>query len=461
MDYSLKQDNVLAFFLSMVIVSFFGTILLFGSYISPYIIASFGLIPVAVYFLRMIPWVGLFLCMTLSGLYLIGDTGIDPGELAFLISYSLFVIPTTGLLLVKGEIPRQSAIDAWLMVFICLLPYGVILGVLNSASPEVIFNDTRFFMFLLAYPALMSFMKYHAFRSSIFVALLIVAFTVLVENIYNYQEILLNATMEWQAEKARSTTSEFVLMTAATFFFALGSTVQSFWKRLLCVLPVIAFIVGLIITQSRGFWIACLLSFFVVFLVSTRFEKGRVLLVSTITFSLLGIGLVIFSQEYLTVIGGLGARVASFSSLGLDISLIERARESNTILELVGRNPIAGYGLGVEYDRWFLVPMHVEATSYIHNGYLNLWFKFGLIGLITILAISYQILRKSYHFLNRDTDLLQRTFLKTILASWVGAMVVSITSPQFYSFDGIMLLVVFCAYLSYRVSQRDRDLSSV
>jgi O-antigen ligase len=451
---SIKQPPVFAFGATFGIIVLFAGLLFFGGHISTYLIAALGLLPPLFALLTIKPWLGVFLTTALSGLYLIGATGIDPGELAFFSAYSLFILPTTGILLLKGDIPRQTTLDAYMVVLMLLIPYGAIVGLLNNASPEIVFNDIRFFMFLLAYPALMLFMKHSAFRSSILIALLFVSFTVLIENFYNYQEIILNATMEWQAQKARSTTSEFVLMTAAVFFFALGSTVQSFWKRLLCVLPVIAFIAGLIITQSRGFWVACLVSFLVVFLISSRFEKGRVLLVSLITSMTVGLMLAIFSQEYLTVIGGLGERVASFSSLGLDISLIERARETKTIVEMIGVNPIAGYGLGVEYDRWFLVPKHIESTSYIHNGYLNLWFKFGIAGLLLILGISFQLLKKSYRFLQQDSDWLQRTILKTIIASWIGSLLVSITSPQFYSFDGIMLLVIFCAFISHRTSSQ-------
>lgn len=452
MDTSVNQTQLFAFAVSIGIIILFAGLLFLGSYASPYLIAVLGLIPIIFLLLRIKSWIGIFLATALSGLYLIGDTGIDLGELAFFSAYSLFILPTTGLVLLKGDLPRRTILDAYMMIFLVLIPYGAVLGLLNGASPEIVFNDLRFFMFLLAYPAFMLFMKHASFRSSILIALLLVAFTVLIENFYNYQEIILNATMEWEAQKARSTTSEFVLMTAAVFFFALGSTVQSFWKRLICVLPVIAFIAGLIITQSRGFWVACLLSFVVVFLISSSVERVRVLLVSLITFITVGLILVIFSQEYLTVIGGLGERLASFSSLGLDISLIERARETKTIVEMISVNPIAGYGLGVEYDRWFLVPKHVESTSYIHNGYINLWFKFGIAGLIVILGISYKLVQKSYSFLRKESDWLQRTILKTIVAAWIGAIAVSVTSPQFYSFDGIMLLVVFTAYTSYRLS---------
>lgn len=454
-DTSIKQTLLLTFGVSVGIIILFAGLLFWGGYTSTYFIAGLGLIPPLFVLLKIKPWLGVFLTTALSGLYLIGDTGIDLGELAFLSAYALFILPTTGIVLLKGDIPRHTTLDAFMVLFIFLIPYGAVIGLLNSASPEVVFNDIRFFMFLLAYPAFMLFMKHASFRSSILIALLLVAFTVLIENFYNYQEIILNATMEWEAQKARSTTSEFILMTAAVFFFALGSTVQSFWKRLICVLPVIAFIAGLIITQSRGFWVACLLSFLVVFLISSSFEKVRVLLVSLITFMTVGLMLAVFSQEYLTVIGGLGERLASFSSLGLDISLIERARETKTIVEMIGVNPIAGYGLGVEYDRWFLVPKHIESTSYIHNGYLNLWFKFGIVGLVLILGISYQLLKKSYFFLGQDDDWLQRTMLKTIIASWVGALLVSITSPQFYSFDGIMLLVIFCAFISHRTMSQE------
>jgi O-antigen ligase len=160
------------------------------------------------------------------------------------------------------------------------------------------------------------------------------------------------------------------------------------------------------------------------------------------------------------VLYGLADRFLSFRDLSQDVSLMERLLESRTILDRMAYNPIAGYGLGVTYDRYYMVLGNIIPTSFIHNGYLSAWFKLGLPGLAVCLAIMALLVTGTFRWIRQghaDMTRLELTMAMAMFGVLISMLVVNVTSAQFYSFEGWMVLTLHAAYLSHRIGGRDGE----
>ena len=144
-------------------------------------------------------------------------------------------------------------------------------------------------------------------------------------------------------------------------------------------------------------------------------------------------------------------------------------------------NPIAGYGLGVEFIRFYFFENYHLLTSYVHNGYLAVWYKFGLPGLFVFLGIAFQILKKGFRLFrlsryatNSDSAVnsvestqtistliplkIQTILSLSIVSLMSGMLLVNITSPQFLAFDSILVMTIMAAFLSsMEISLNDRE----
>ena len=149
----------------------------------------------------------------------------------------------------------------------------------------------------------------------------------------------------------------------------------------------ILFFSGLILTQSRGYWLAFLLGAGFMFLFLDGNHKKRLILVTLGGSASLALLAFIFLQDiFLLVTSGLAERLLSLqTATTADISLVNRFRETATVWEHIRVNPILGYGMGVGYDFFDITNGVTETDAFVHNGYVSLWFKYGIIGLGLVL----------------------------------------------------------------------------
>jgi O-antigen ligase len=70
-----------------------------------------------------------------------------------------------------------------------------------------------------------------------------------------------------------------------------------------------------------------------------------------------------------------------------DISLLNRFLETRAAWELIKVNPVVGYGMGTEFGFFDAISGSTWVKSYVHNGFVMLWYKFGIIGLVAVLTV--------------------------------------------------------------------------
>lgn len=206
---------------------------------------------------------------------------------------------------------------------------------------------------------------------------------VALRNMVNYQQILINATQEWQVVKGRVTANDTLLAVPSLFALPLLIYARRWKSQLVLLGAFLLFFSGLILTQSRGYWLAFLFGAFLMLLAVDRRHKIR--LVGLGVFGLAAvaaIGALFLSDYFFVVIDALVARFASIgSSTSRDISLVNRLYESAAVWEWIKDNPILGHGMATKYYFYDITFRFTRVDFFIHNGYLSLWFKFGIWGL--------------------------------------------------------------------------------
>lgn len=420
--------------------------------------------------------------------------GITPGE-AFFLAYSVIcILIFTVTPALRLALPQETSLDKLFLFLLFLLPVGSLLGVLNGANVYSAIGELTYYAaapLYFGFRWILGTQTRLPRRNEILMlggVLIFLLLFVMARNAFNYQQLLVQAYLEWQVEKARVAANEVLLLLTATGLTVAVLHLKTFKGRLV-MLGLLGIAVGsLILTQSRGYWLAYAFSFFVIFLMEDRSKKWRMILYFGATFSILLVIALSFFEAYVLLIStALSERFSSiFSSSTLFSSLQDRLAESKTVLGLILSNPIAGYGLGVEFIRFYFFENYHLPTSYVHNGYLAVWYKFGLPGLILFLSIMFQILQKAFRLfrLSRKwvndssrvlettrpesrlltgdvkglSDLLPQKIITilslTIVSISAGMLLVNNTSPQFLAFDSMLLITLMAAFLSSMESKR-------
>ncbi|HMB97574.1 MAG TPA: O-antigen ligase family protein, partial [Balneolaceae bacterium] len=286
-------------------------------------------------------------------------------------------------------------------------------------------------------------------RGLLYVFTLVLLF-VIARNAYNYQEIILQAYVPWQVEKARVASNEVLILFFTTLCTAAFVYAKTFKLNFVALFFLGCGFLSLILTQSRGYWLAFILSFSIIFLFVSAEKKGKMLIYFTaILVSILVIAKIYFSDFFDLIFNALIARFESIAtSTQVDVSLLERIEESASVFSKISVNPVLGYGLGTEYVKFIFFERFHLSTSYVHNGYLGAWYKFGLPGLLLLLGICVSIIRNSYRIFKQRDETVHKIIALTILATIAGMLLVNNTSPQFLAFDSILLLTMMAAYCS-------------
>jgi O-antigen ligase len=374
------------------------------------------------------------------------DSGTNMREAiyyAFIAGIVAIILPYLAL---TGRWRLNQGLDRVYLVFFMFIMYGILLGFATGGMMKNRIDDITLIFPILIYFVLRDQIVDDKIIRNIVIILVIMMLFVAFRNIRNYQQILIEAVMSWQVQKARVAKNEVFLMLGAVGFFIMQAY-QTKWIPRLFYLGLFGFLfAGLILTQSRGYWLAFLVAMIVFFIVSDPRARVRALVTSLI----LGVFAVTIAFTYyysatMIVVENLAYRFSLTGGAKLDSSLLERVYETQTVWELVKANPLAGYGFGYTYQRYGLIAGYWIQTSYLHNGYLAMWFKMGFFGMLAAIGYLVMTARTGFRVFRSAESLLPRIVGLIILCQISGMMVVNITSPQFLGFDSMLLLAVMGA----------------
>ena len=262
-------------------------------------------------------------------------------------------------------------------------------------------------------------------------------------NLYRNKVIL--ATQFFQVWGSRVASTEQVFMFSVLVIISIIFLIKS--KKiqfvLLCCLAI--YFTALVLSFTRSYFAFTLLGMFVIWLLFNKSDKMKMLFW---IFGLTVIGLVamylLFGNLVKTIFEAFLNRFTVIKTR--DISIIQRAIETKAILKQIAENPILGWGLGAKFRRYDLFYETHILNYYAHNGYLYLWYKLGILGIV-----SYMIFYISQFYTTVKNAIYEKNIIKKniffvfsfILFSFTF---ISITSPQFYHKPSILILSIIWGY---------------
>lgn len=205
---------------------------------------------------------------------------------------------------------------------------------------------------------------------------------------------------------------------------------KAFKKRLFIILSIIIMVITLIITQSRGAWVAALCSTIYLFY-KRRYYRGMLIVV-------LFVAILFLFSSFRNI---LSVRLAQFG--GGDISLMHRFVLWKTALVIISKNFLFGVGMNnfllIKYNFGFPAWLDPRMIYHTHNIYLEILTNLGIIGFLGFFGLvikTFSGLNKITSINDNNSSLLSLGFKAAILTFLIHGLVDSglFRNVTFFSF---------------------------
>jgi O-antigen ligase len=191
------------------------------------------------------------------------------------------------------------------------------------------------------------------------------------------------------------------------------------WKRILCTLGILAFLMGIYLTYTRTAYLCVGIAFGAFFIVKYRLTKltlgaGSALAMLGLVVLLLGNTYLDFAPEYKKTVAHKDFdSLISATAKGQDVSTMERVYRWVAAFQMIGEKPVLGFGPGTFYSFYKNYTVSSFSTyvsdnpekSGVHCYYLMTAVEQGLIGLLIFLVLCFVVMLKGeelYHRKNLD-----------------------------------------------------------
>ncbi|PAP76544.1 O-antigen ligase family protein [Rubrivirga marina] len=265
-----------------------------------------------------------------------------------------------------------------------------------------------------------------------------------------------SADAAWQIADARFIMGE-TSITSGLLLSLAALTVSRRWTtRGICIVATGAFLAALILTRSRGFWVSGALGLGFLWLVAPGRARVQIAVYVALGLAFVAaLAVALFPEELALLADGTIRRFATLSTATMrDISLVNRFAETSAAWERIRVNPILGYGWGVQVTRYDMVSYSTLHWAFLHNGYVALWFKTGIFGLLAMLTVWVGgILRGVVATQNPRLEAASRACALGGTATLVALSLASVTSNPFSILDQ-MLVVTLLMGLTNGVADR-------
>ena len=389
------------------------------------------------------------LFLVLSAFVLITDN--EPGIQLAEAAYGAYFLSFLSLWYIKHLFFYRTVIlehrEDWaLSLFLFYAVLSAFWSVMFGAKPGQLMGESLMLaMFLFYFPVKeVCLMNPNAVKY-VFGVLLWLGFFVFVRNVLMYKKGLSSATYLWQIATGRIAMNEVLQMAPALVFLVLFVHVKSLKLKIGSLLLTLCFLGGLVLTQSRGYWVSFLIGAVTLFFLTDRKSKIVILKLAVYTTTLLVVvSLLFFNKEFLIIAGGVTERFGSlFTAITRDVSLVNRFHEAKAVWQLIKVNPIIGYGMAAPYRYYNLIDDVTRVWSYVHNGYVWLFFHYGLMGGGLMLSFLFGILYQAFQlFKSPLTPPRYRLVAVIAIVCYLAQLVVANTSNPFTLTDSILILTL-------------------
>jgi O-antigen ligase len=343
----------------------------------------------------------------------------------------------------------ESAGDYLLFIFYLLCLFSIVLTITYTYSPLMWFKEIIVFTGYLFYFPLKKYLKEN--KNNLYK--LLISFGILVciaalANLYSYRSKVVLATQFFQVWGSRSGGTEPLYMTTIILIVS----ILFLYKKKIIVLNLFVMLglstIALILSFTRSYIGFALLSVFLLWCFLDKKEKLKLLqwifIISVISLVMM---FLIFNDLAKFIFEAVARRFLDTKKA--DISIIQRVIETEAIIKHIYQNPVLGLGLGSMFRRYDLFYEQHVNSNYAHNAYLYIWFKLGIVGLLTFLYSYFEKLVFAIKLRKKMEDKLLSNLLLASALILIAFSFISITSPQFYHRPSILIMTILWAIICY------------
>lgn len=204
--------------------------------------------------------------------------------------------------------------------------------------------------------------------------------------------------------------------------------------------------VAILLTYNRSYWVSIFFALSVLMLLTARKNSKRVAAMFLIALIVLGVSGYIFlsagdkTRDFVLSVSDRLASLFAGERLFHSSTLEHRRVENQYAWDQIKAHPILGIGLGNSYrpgGAWA-----DDQGVYIHNGYLWILLKMGLIGFIPFVWFYGGFLIRGYRNWNKIENHFFKAAVCGFTLSGTGILLASIINPMFMQWYSIVVIAV-------------------
>ncbi len=375
--------------------------------------------------------------------------GLQPGEIVYGLYYLGFLAHWffTRSYLQQQVICRRPE-ERVLLAFLVLITLTIPISMMFDGWPSMILGEWLSFSMLAFYWPIREAITSHKNGLRVVVgSLIFVGVFVLARNLLEYRGDLGDAEKVWQIATSRAIINESLLMVPALLGLTLFLQAGKMRNRLFYLVLVLCLFAGLILTQSRAYWVAFFLGAGFIFLFVSKRDKVRLIVVGLLSAGgVFLIAYLVLGDFLLLVMTGLLDRFLTLqTAVSSDVSLINRFLEAKGVWHHIQVNPILGHGMGVPYRFYNITYEYSEIKTFVHNGYVALAFKFGVWGLGMMLFMMIRFfVRAVQNWHSKNADPLSQLISLSVAGSLAALSITSLTANPFFQND--LMFIYACLW---------------
>lgn len=443
-------------------IVFIGLFLGVLSVFLPWVISvGFGLAVVFPLVLWNFPWVGV--ALTLSVVFIAPDVKwADLATGVALVIYLAKYVLDGG----RGLRLQEKRLSGLFVIWLGVIAFSVLAGYFyfgNSIS--FIYRDSRPFLYWLWVPVIAWLLEKEDWRldrlKSLFVFLgVLIASVALVQWVFGIQIVTsgrvgaLETGGAYNVGETRVQMHGYVFV-MGVFIWAICSLVLN-PRRFILFLPLLL-VSGLAIYVNYGralwFWTAV-----AVFLAALYLPKKRIFILSLFAFPFLMMAFGAVNKYAPQKVDAAVERMLSVQDEGGERSSYGLRRlENRQALQQIYSNPLFGVGLGGEYRGWLSeIRNFEEHTRYVHNGYIFIALKTGVVSLALMCGFLALVWVKSARSFSARAGDPQSPFVIASIACFPACAGLSMTQPEIANPYGVFFLAVIVLSM-YSVGMRKEE----
>lgn len=318
------------------------------------------------------------------------EPGVQTSEVIYGI-YAVFYLVTWAIhqRFVLGHRLLDSA-EAWMLaLFLMLVVVLIPVSFMYGGTPHTVVRELTSLAFIAFFFPVREACRRspHGTRVIIGIAMALTLFVV-ARNVVTYREVLGSAKRIADMLAGRVVANEHMLAAGSLFGVVFLLYATSVREALLAAAVFMASFGGLLLSMSRGFWVSFVWGVCLLFWVVDRKQRVRIASLGALAaVAITAIAVIFFGDLAEAYIAHLLDRIGSVQgSATRDVSILGRIYEGRAALSHIAENPVLGHGAGVPFSFTTILSRKETTTTFVHNGYVYLWYAFGIPGSLLILT---------------------------------------------------------------------------